>query len=232
LTGDRVLVWDGCVNVRDLGGLPLVGGGETRYGVIVRADSIRGLTERGWQALLDYRVGRVVDLRSDAELAQDPQTPGPVPVTRAPIMPAEEWPSMREAYLVLLARFRPQFTRATALLAEAEDPVVVHCAGGRDRTGLLVALLLDAAGVARDAIAADHARSDESWAPYNDAWFAEAPTEAERERRIRIAQPAGRTMLDVLDEVDRDFGGASAYLGTPDLDTVVLRLRGDSPDSQ
>jgi hypothetical protein len=52
LSPDRVLAWDGCVNVRDLGGLPLNGGGETQFGVVVRADSVRGLTERGWQALL------------------------------------------------------------------------------------------------------------------------------------------------------------------------------------
>ena len=102
----------------------------------------------------------------------------------------------------------------------------MHCAGGRDRTGLLVALLLDAAGVPRHAIADDHARSDESFAPYNDAWFAAAPTEEERGRRMRVAVPAGRTMLDVLDDVDRLYGGPSAYLDTTSLDTIVLRLRG------
>ena len=48
--------WDGCVNVRDLGGLPLEGGGETAFGVVVRADSIRSLSDEGWQALVDYGV--------------------------------------------------------------------------------------------------------------------------------------------------------------------------------
>jgi hypothetical protein len=63
LTRDRVLAWDGCVDVRDLGGLPLQGGGETRFDVVVRADSIRGLTASGWQALLDYGVASAIDLR-------------------------------------------------------------------------------------------------------------------------------------------------------------------------
>jgi hypothetical protein len=80
LTRDRVLVWDGCVNVRDLGGLPLEDGGETRFRVVVRADSIRGLTNKGWAALREYGFGTVIDLRGDAEVAQDP--PAPVPVTR------------------------------------------------------------------------------------------------------------------------------------------------------
>jgi protein-tyrosine phosphatase len=232
LTRERVLVWDGCINVRDLGGLPLEGGGETCFGVVVRADSIRGLTERGWQALLDYGVRSVIDLRRDAEVSEDPPASLAVPVVRVPITPPEEWPSMREAYLEQLAASRESFARATELVAAAEGPIVVHCAGGRDRTGLLVALLLDAAGVGREEIAADHARSDESFAPHNDTWFAEAPTEKERERRRRVAVPAGRTMIDVLEEVDRLYSGAAPYLAAASLDTVVLRLRGAPSDGQ
>jgi hypothetical protein len=59
----RALDWDGCVNVRDLGGLPLEGGGETRLGVLVRADNVRKLTDAGWEALADHGVTRIVDLR-------------------------------------------------------------------------------------------------------------------------------------------------------------------------
>ena len=226
MTRDRVLAWDGCINVRDLGGLPLAGGGETRFGVVVRADSIRGLTERGWQALLDYGVRSVIDLRGDAEVAADPPLSPPVPVTRVPITPPDEWVSMHETYLAQLARSRAEFSRAAALIAAAEYPVVVHCHGGRDRTGMLVALLLDATGVTREAIASDHARSDESFAPHNDAWFAAAPSEEERQRRIRIAEPAGRTMIGVLEQIDRAYGGSASYLEADIIDTVVLRLRG------
>ena len=70
MTRLRVLVWDGCVNVRDLGGLPLEGGGETNFGVLVRADSIGTLTEAGWAALQDYGVTTAVDLRGEHELAR------------------------------------------------------------------------------------------------------------------------------------------------------------------
>jgi hypothetical protein len=230
-----VLAWDGCVNVRDLGGLPTEDGGRTRHRVLVRADSIRGLTAVGWDALVDYGVLSAIDLRADRELESDPATEPPIPVTRVPIAPTDgaawNWPSMLEAYLALLAEFRPQFAQAVAAVARAEPPVVVHCQGGRDRTGLTVALLLRLAEVEPATIAADHALSDESWAPYNDPWFEEAPDEEERARRRRIALPAGRTMADVLAEVDRSYGGPAGYLtggGLPQecINTLVLRLRG------
>ena len=227
MSRDRVLVWDGCVNVRDLGGLPLEGGGETRFGVIVRADSLAGLTDGGWAAVRKYGVTRVIDLRGDHEI--DAGVELRVPVTRIPIAPrsgpAWEWPSMRETYLALLDEWHPQFTQAVEAIAAAEPPVVVHCAGGRDRTGLVAALILDAAGVDRAAIAADHAISDESWDPYHAAWFDDAPDEAELGRRHRIAEPAGVTMVDVLADVERRYGGPAGYLGTSSLDRIVLRLR-------
>lgn len=231
MTGtSRFLAWDGCINVRDLGGLPLEGSGETRFGVAVRADSIRTLTDEGWRALAEYGVRLAVDLRGDNELEDDPPAELPIDVVRFP-MPGDEvpvvreWPSMQAAYLGLLGRFRRELTGAAVTVAQAEAPVVIHCQGGRDRTGLASALILRLAGVPLEAIAADHALSDDSWAPHNQEWHAEARDEWERERRRRITQPAGKTMAEVLADLDvREYllgGGASS----PDLDTLVVKLR-------
>src|SRR4029077_20779208 len=208
---ERILSWDGCVNVRDLGGLPLAGGGETAYRVVVRADWLPGLSDAGRQALVDYGVSLIVDLRPEREDANDEFEPLPVPVLRQamdprPIPAAWDWPSMREAYLALADRYRGQLARALSVLGEAEPPAAIHCAGGRDRTGIACGMALWLAGVEPDAIAADHALSDESWAPYHDDWSAEAADDEERERRRRIAQPAGRTLVDVLEEIDRQDG--------------------------
>jgi hypothetical protein len=71
LRRSRNLVWDGCVNVRDLGGHPTEGGRETHYGRIVRADTIRTLSEEGRRALVDYGIRTVVDLRTLRELEED-----------------------------------------------------------------------------------------------------------------------------------------------------------------
>jgi hypothetical protein len=67
LPPSRDLTWDGCLNVRDLGGLPTADGGETRSGAIVRADSVQQLNKAGWQALVDHGIGTVIDLRGDHE---------------------------------------------------------------------------------------------------------------------------------------------------------------------
>ena len=185
-----------------------------------------------------YGVRSAIDLRAADELAADAPGHPPIPVVHAQLASSDlDWRSLREGYLGVLERSRLEFASVFGLLARAEGPVVVHCQGGRDRTGLVVALLLALAGVDRETIAADHALSEQNWAPFLSAFFAEAETKQELERRRRVTAPAGRALVEVLDEVDRRHGGARRYLaeaGAPeeDLDSIVLRLRGDSPDGQ
>jgi protein-tyrosine phosphatase len=233
----RVLRWDGCVNVRDLGGLPLAGGGETAYGVVVRADSLPALTEAGRRALVDYGVSLVVNLRPRREDEEDPSDALPVPVLREAMDPrglnaAWEWPSMREAYLELADHYRGRLARALTALGDAEPPAAIHCAGGRDRTGIACGMALWLAGVEPDAIAADHALSDESWGPFNAEWLATAPDERERERRRRISEPAGQTLAEVLEEIEEREGIRALLVGAgadeASVDRLVARLRGEA----
>jgi hypothetical protein len=203
----------------------------------VRADSLPGLTEAGRRSLVDYGVSLVVNLRPVRE-ADDEEgvEPLPVPVLREEMDPRDlvaawEWPSMREAYLALADHYRGQFARALTALGDADPPAAIHCAGGRDRTGIACGMALWLAGVEHDAIAADHALSDKSWAPHNEAWFADAWDEEERERRRRISQPAGRTLIDVLEEIEEREGIRRLLLtaGADEaaLDRLAVRLRGE-----
>jgi protein-tyrosine phosphatase len=144
---------------------------------------------------------------------------------------------MREGYLQVLERSRSRFGHVFRLIAQAPAPVVVRCQGGRDRTGLVVALLLAVAGVDPETIAADHALSEQNWAPFLDAFYAAAATDKELARRRRVTAPAGRAVIEVLDEVDRRYGGPRGFLtgaGVPAemVDTIVLRLRGDPTHRQ
>jgi protein-tyrosine phosphatase len=200
----------------------------------VRADWLPGLSEAGRLALVDYGVSLVVDLRSERDGDEEQL---PLPVQREPMDPrlipaAWDWPSMREAYLALVDRYRGELARALTALGSAEPPVAVHCAGGRDRTGIACGMAQWLAGVEPDAIAADHALSDESWAPFNEEWLVEAADEDERERRRRIQAPAGRTLVDVLEEIERTDGIRARVLAAgadeTALDRLIARLRGEA----
>jgi hypothetical protein len=203
----------------------------------VRADWLPGLSEAGREALVDYGVTLIVDLRPEREDRSDDYEPLPVPVLRQAMDPREvpaawDWPSMREAYLGLADHYRGSLAQALTALGNAEPPAAIHCAGGRDRTGIACGMALWLAGVEHDAIAVDHALSDESWAPQNANWLAQAPDDAERERRRRISEPAGRTLVEVLEEIERSEGIRERLLASgaeeAALDRLVARLRGEA----
>jgi protein-tyrosine phosphatase len=248
LLPSRDLVWDGLLNVRDLGGHETEDGGETQFGQIVRADTVRRLSAEGWQALLDYGIRTIVDLRTDEELQADPPAEIPVTVVHVPFLEddaevfedveqaASRAPNLaaatRDVYLIFLERFRTNVAAAvTAIVDAPEGGVVVHCMGGKDRTGLTTALLLRISGVPIDEIASDYALSEERLKPRHDKWIAEAETEAERERLRRIAATPADSMVGVLEELERRYGSIEAYLragGAPDDigERVRARLRG------
>jgi protein tyrosine/serine phosphatase len=248
----RDLVWDGCLNVRDLGGLPTQDGGETRVGAVVRADSVRQLSPEGWQALVDHGIRTVIDLRGDHERAEDPPAELPVEVLHVPFMEAGEaeleemgeqldaavaaapdaMTSTRDVYLIFLERFRSNVAAAVRAVAKAPaGGVVIHCAGGKDRTGLLSAFLLHVAGVANEDIAVDYALSEERLRSRHEAWFEAAESEEELERLRRIAQTPAASMVGVLGELERRYGGVESYLRdtgvtSEELELVRERLRG------
>jgi protein tyrosine/serine phosphatase len=236
-TPDRILRWDGCVNVRDLGGLPLADGGETAYRVVVRADALPWLTEAGRLALVNYGVSLVVNLRPQREDDENPTDALPVRVVRLamdprPVAAAWDWPTMREAYLGLADHYRAELAQALTLLGDANPPAAIHCAGGRDRTGIACGMALWLAGVEPDVIAADHALSDENLAGRSSDWLAQATSEEELERRRRVIQPPGRTLSEVLEEIEATEGIRARLLSAgadeAALDRLVARLRGEA----
>jgi protein-tyrosine phosphatase len=247
LPPERDLIWDGCLNVRDLGGLPTSDGGETRFGSVIRADSVRQLSDGGWQALVDAGVRTAIDLRGDHEREDDPPAELPIEVVHVPFMEAseEEWEEIaeeleaansattddaiatRDAYLIFLERFAGNVAASVRAVANApEGAVVIHCVGGKDRTGLLSAFLLHLAGVPDDEIAADYGYSEVRLQPRHDAWLASAADDEERERLRRIAASPGEAMRGVFAELERRHGSVDGYLRSTGLtDEELERAR-------
>jgi protein tyrosine/serine phosphatase len=237
---DRRLHWDGCLNVRDLGGFDTEHGRATVRGRIVRADSIRRLTREGWEAALAYGIRTAVDLRFHEELADDPPGDVPIDVVHVSLFgerDEERWRELdrratalgdperatRMIYLETLEEHRPRFVAAIAAVADAPDGgVLVHCAGGKDRTGLVSALLLRLAGVRVPEIAADYALSELNLAPRLEGWLADAADDAERARIRRISATPAPAMAGVLAELERRHGGVDRYLRGAGADDELL----------
>jgi protein-tyrosine phosphatase len=163
MTGGRDLTWDGCVNVRDLGGL-----GRVKPRAVVRMEAPTRLSEAGWAAAWAYGVRTVVDLRDADEYEQD-HTPRPVGITtvRVPLDPVgtpfyEHWTRVDNLasplyFPAMLVEHPERIVAAVRAIANATPGCVVfHCAAGKDRTGLLALVLLTLAAATPQEIIADY----------------------------------------------------------------------------
>ena len=244
--GARTLAWDGCVNVRDLGGIPTEDGGTTRRGTVIRSDNIGGLTEDGWRALARHGVVRIIDLRWPEEVAEDPPRDVDVEVVHVSVLGpnlAESREFLRTldahvdtvddiadhyawSYVEFLERNRERFGQAIAGVATAEGPVVIHCMGGKDRTGLVAALLLRLAGVSREEIGLDYSFSGPNLAGRLEGLLADARDERERQRIDKLGSTPAAAMARVVAEIEDRYGSVAGYLEAAGLPSdQIERLR-------
>src|SRR5580692_1256773 len=256
-----VMAWielDGAVNVRDLGDLPTEDGQKTARASLLRADNLQDLSAADVRKLVhDTGVTTVVDLRSTNELEAE----GPAPLDAVagvrhahhPVLPElgantdvvadallardqldrTRYPDnpVTGHYLGYLEDRPDQVVGAVRSIARSPGAALVHCAAGKDRTGVVVALALTVAGVPAQAVAADYAATGER-------------TEAivARLRRSRLyardidskpadlQRPRAETMAAFLEQMDARYGGVAAWLtdhgfSPGDLDVLRVKLR-------
>lgn len=168
---ERILVWDGCTNVRDLGGLRTSDGRTTRWGAVVRSDTPARLTEAGWAALYAYGIRTIISLRTEGmtedELNFTPRHPDLVTVQVAieDITDKEfvqQWASTDLwstplYYKDALRRWPERHAAAVSAVGRARPGgVLFHCVRGHDRTGIIALLLLGLVGIMPDDIIADY----------------------------------------------------------------------------
>lgn len=234
---------DGTANTRDLGGVPVAGGGRIRPHVLLRSDNLQDLSTGDVRRLLDEVVVRtVLDLRTHAE--RESTGPGPLdreadvrvlrlslipetPVVRADpgaVIPDRWADGAAGAYLHYLEDAPGAIAEAVRVLADpAAGATVVHCAAGKDRTGVVTALALGTVGVAPDEVVADYAISNERMERIFRRLVGEQAYSDDARRigvdALRVDPDAMATVLRTLDERWR---GAAGYLRTAGVSDDML----------
>ncbi len=233
----RLLHWPQCYNVRDLGGLPAAAGRTTRWQALIRADHLGRLTEDGRQALLDYGVRTVIDLRGPQEVREAPsvfsERDSTAELPTYLHRPLERYEpqvgalirqanSRAEVYAIVLDHYPDCMAEVMRAIIEARPGgVVFHCHSGKDRTGMVAALLLSLAAVPAEIIIADYAESQENLHPLYEQQIVAAGSEAQLGFWSRPTATA-EMMAQFLAHLDSRYGGAAAYLAAAGLSATEL----------
>jgi protein-tyrosine phosphatase len=209
------------LNARDLGGLRTRNGERTREESLLRTDDLCKLTPEGERALLAYGVTTVIDLRWPEELEARP-TPfrggaGTVRYAHVSLLDGSEkaWSSKtpgvpKERWnCVVLDHSEREIAEVLRIVADAPQGVVLfHCAAGKDRTGVIAAMLLAAAGVEPSEIAADYAISTEY---IRDAYLAAHPRES-WDAVLEDVRCPPEQIHNMMAHLESRYGGALGYL--------------------
>lgn len=257
----RLLDLEGAVNVRDLGGYATADGRSVRWKTILRADNVGGLPPESQAALIDYGVRAVIDLRRDSQIenlgnvfAESPwvtfyhqqmvsdDTPEEMAASSEI---AESWiqrmgnlegSPLRAANYCMRLDTRQEVIRGTlsTLAAPGTLPALFHCQAGKDRAGIMAALVLGIAGVPYETIAEDYElsghyrwRASLTEREINEP-YEEAPPEAfdaDAYEMFRQGSPA-ETMVEVLEYLDDRYGGIEGYVrdaGVTEDEITALR---------
>lgn len=250
---------DNAVNVRDLGELPTTTGGRTRPGRLIRSDNLQDLSPNDVAYLVDeLGVTTVIDLRSNAEVRSEgpgplsaigavthvqhsmmPESDGMTDVAADALAVGRERARTRDAgdvvtgfYLGYLDDRPDSVTGALRSIATAPGTALVHCAGGKDRTGVVSAFALTAVGVPAETVVEDYAATDNRIDAILDR-LRSSPTYAEDIDRVTTDEhrPRAESMIRFLHTVATAHGGVLAWLKkhgftTGDLQRLRAKLLG------
>jgi len=234
----RHLKLQGAYNIRDLGGYAVTGGGATQWGRLLRADGLHRLAPSEAKTLADHGLATVIDLRRASELHEQPN-----PFARfdgvayhhvslfdklAPLELVGSANLLYDLYCIALRERGAAFAEVLRLIADAPDGIVLfHCTAGKDRTGLIAAMLLLIAGVDDETILADYAMTGPLIEPLLEDLIHHARSrgiDVEAFRPLLACEPA--TMAATLVELEGAHGGVQPYLASIGINAdTVQRLR-------
>lgn len=238
---ERVIALEGLHNLRDLGGYETMSGASTRWRSVLRSDGPAQLGAASQARLIEMGLGTVIDLRSPREVERHPNPFDshdavefhslPLFGALAPIPTLHNGGrlfDMAARYREALDDCRKAMAQVFAAIAAAGPGMVLfHCSVGKDRTGIIAAILLRLAGVDEDTVIADYALTETVAAPLLDGYRQKALAQGADPALVDAylgCPPA--TMRSTLDHLETQHGGAPGYLGGIGLDAGdVARLK-------
>jgi protein-tyrosine phosphatase len=229
VVGERRVRFDGATNFRDIGGYR-ASGGMTRWGVVFRSDALHRLTSADLELYGRLGIRAVYDLRGAAERESrpDPFTSAHMPVLGRPVVTDDAGPVrselrlaadgerlLRDMYCGILEHSAPVLGDLLGGLAgPAALPALFHCTGGKDRTGILMALLLEMLGVERETVLDDYQLTARfrTRAEQGESYESLLASGLAPEAAVGVLGAPRWAMAEALDELDARYGGAQAYL--------------------
>ena len=211
-------------NTRELGGISLSDGKLTRYCVYWRSDVPIEPSQIDVDKLIRCKMTTIVDLRTDEEIKRTPNKLSelsPFRYYHFPIVEGSRIPESLEAvpfsYMdIAQAKNMPQVLR---VIAESDDGVLFHCSAGKDRTGVVTAIILLACGATKDAIISDYVISRENYREKLEAFLAANP---QIDREIVLANE--KSMNGFIDLFIERFGTVENYFNTIGLSSQHIDM--------
>lgn len=232
----RRIPLDGIYNFRDLGGYRSADGRTVRWRTVYRSDALR------WASDSDVRtvarglgVNTVVDLRTEHAVAEEGTGPIVSRVKQYHHLPlfgeaeVRHWQSEQQAYELtdlyvwILESRGKRIRHVFEQLAQVSSyPVVFHCFAGKDRTGVIAALLLGALGISRKQIVADYALTEGALSRI----IARLEAQPRRDGPARppsFLEARPETMTALLDWIDERHGSVPGYLSSVGVSETVTQ---------
>ncbi|MEO8603308.1 MAG: tyrosine-protein phosphatase [bacterium] len=235
---NRTIELEGCHNFRDLGGYPTRGGQRMRWRQVFRSDALHHLTPADVARLRDeLHLGTVIDLRTPGERdadAGDLLGQPPLQFHHISLFDGESrrstppsWATLADLYFMMADFARGPIGLVISTLADTDTPAVYHCAAGKDRTGVISAILLGLLDVPDEVIVADYAATKENLDAIIERLLA---TEGYKDMFKHLppdtmhAEP--ETMLGFLARLRERYGAFDAYAREAGVsDEAIGRLR-------
>jgi protein-tyrosine phosphatase len=226
----RAVHLEGAPNFRDLGGYHTRDGLVIRWGQVYRSNKLSALSSQDVEQLRGLQIGSLIDFRAADERAAEPDRFLPPYVYRSAkpsIKPAMKTimgrrrnasdvrSGMRRFYSEMPFSYAPEFSAMLHRLAASDEPLVMHCTAGKDRTGVAAAILLSLLGVPRGDVISDYTRTAQLL-PRNIAAVSPKtrnvpPLPVSMQQALLAAEPDYIT--NALSAIDRRYGSVNDYAG-------------------